>query len=201
MLVIAITGGIGSGKSTVREIFVEMGAVGLDADDLARVAVEPGTRGATKVREVFGESFFDDQGWLKRKKMAKLVFSDPFARRKLESILHPEIRDLEDERIREVGRRDPEAIVAVEVPLLAETRGKEPYDVVINVTAPENVRLDRLVASGKYERTEARARMAHQSKDEARERVSDYVIDNGGSREKTVKQVIAALAELGRAKR
>jgi len=198
MLVIAITGGIGSGKSTVREIFEEMGAVGIDADELAREVVEPGRRGSIKVREAFGSSFFDDRGKLKRKEMARLVFSDPPARRKLETILHPEIRARESKKISEAARNDPEAVVAVEVPLLAETRGKEPYDIVINVTAPEEVRLDRLSASGRHDRSEAQARIDHQTKDEARIRIADYVIDNGGTRENTAKQVKKVLSDLGK---
>jgi len=198
MLVIAITGGIGSGKSTVREIFEEMGAVGIDADELAREVVEPGTRGAVKVRKVFGPTFFNDRGRLKRREMAHLVFSDPPARRKLETILHPEIRAREAEKINETARNDPGAVVAVEVPLLAETRGKEPYDIVINVTAPEEVRLDRLSASGRYDRSEAQARIDHQTKDEARIRIADYVIDNGGTRENTAKQVKKVLSDLGK---
>jgi dephospho-CoA kinase len=196
MLVIAITGGIGSGKSTVRKIFEEMGAVGIDADELARKVVESGSNGALEVREAFGASFFDDQGRLKRKEMAHLVFSDPSARKKLESILHPKIRAEESRMISEISRNNPDAIVAVEVPLLVETRGKEPYDVVVNVTAPENVRLDRLAASGRYERPEAQARIEHQTKDDARARIADYVIDNRGARKETVNQVRAILSAL-----
>jgi len=196
MLVIAITGGIGSGKSTVRKIFEEMGAVGIDADELARKVVESGSKGALEVREAFGPSFFDDQNRLKRKAMARLVFSDPSARKKLESILHPKIRAEESRMISEISRNNPDAIVAVEVPLLAETQGKEPYDVVVSVTAPENVRLDRLVAAGRYERPEAQARIGHQTKDDSRARIADYVIDNSGTREETVNQAKAVLSAL-----
>lgn len=196
MIIIALTGGIGSGKSTVRRIFEEMGAVGIDADEIARAVVEPGTKGAREVREVFGDSFFDDRGRLRRKEMARLVFTDSSARRKLEAILHPEIRNREERQIREAALKDPEAIVVVEVPLLAETIGSEPYDVVVTVTAPENLRVERLTESGRYDRHEAQARISHQSKDDARERISDYVIDNSGSLEETVKQVGNVLSDL-----
>ncbi|TNF46629.1 dephospho-CoA kinase [bacterium] len=196
MLVIAITGGIGSGKSTVRRIFQEMGAVGIDADELARRVVEPGSKGAREVREAFGPSFFDEQGELKRKEMAELVFSDPSARKKLEAILHPKIRAEESRMINDACRKDPDAIIAVEVPLLAETGSEEPYDVVVSVIAPESVRLDRLAASGRYKRPEAQARIGHQTEDEARTRIADYVIDNSGTQEETASQVKAVLSVL-----
>jgi dephospho-CoA kinase len=198
MLVIAITGGIGSGKSTVRKIFEEMGAVGIDADELARKVVESGSKGALEVREAFGPSFFDDQGRLKRRQMAHLVFSDLSARKKLEAILHPKIRAAESRMIREISRNNKDAVIAVEVPLLVETQGKEPYDIVVSVTAPEKVRLDRLAASGRYERSETQARIEHQTKDEARARIADYVIDNSGTRKETASQVKSVLSAISK---
>ncbi|NOY86715.1 MAG: dephospho-CoA kinase [Deltaproteobacteria bacterium] len=196
MIVIAITGGLGSGKSTVRRLFEEMGAVGVDADEIARRAVEPGTEGAKRIRAAFGPSFFDGEEHLKRETMASLVFSDQTARKKLESILHPLIRAEEARIIQDLFRKCPDAVVAMEIPLLAEGKGRAGYRAILAVTAPEELKLDRLVSSGRYSRADALARMRNQATDDERIRLADFIVDNGGSIEETRKQVAVIMDAL-----
>lgn len=196
--VIAITGGLGSGKSTVRKLFEELGAVGIDTDHLAREVVEPGTKGARKIREIFGENSFDEQGRLDRKKIAAVVFADEEALHRLESILHPLIRQAESRLVADHMEKEPGKIVIVEIPLLAEGDRVPYYDGVIVVTAPEEVRLQRLKRSGRYEEKEALARMRVQVSDRERIRVANWTVDNSGTREETKKQVEKIYDELKR---
>lgn len=189
MIVIAITGGIGAGKSTVRRMFEDLGAFGIDADELARQVVEPGTVGAAMLREAFGPGFFNRNGHLDRGLMAQKVFRDPAAKNTIESILHPLIRKAEKERLEQVRVQQPGAVAVVEIPLLAEGGRSKEYDGVVLVTAPENVRVSRLVDAGRYEYNEALARMASQVADGEREKVADWTVDNGRRPEETEKQV------------
>ena len=189
MQVIAITGGIGAGKSTVRRMFEDLGAFGIDADELARQVVEPGTVGAAMLREAFGPGFFNRNGHLDRGLMAQKVFRDPAAKNTIESILHPLIRKAEKERLEQVRVQQPGAVAMVEIPLLAEGGRSKEYDGVVLVTAPENVRVSRLVDAGRYEYNEALARMASQVADGEREKVADWIVDNGRRPEETEKQV------------
>jgi dephospho-CoA kinase len=187
--VIAITGGIGSGKSTVRQMFEEMGAFGIDADELARQAVRPGSEGARLLEEKFGSEFFDSEGRLRRRQMAAKVFDDPQARVALEAILHPLIRAAEKELIDNICRQNVEAVVVVEIPLLAEGGRSKEYGGVVLVTAPDQVRISRLVDSGKYSSDEAVSRMANQAAHGAREDVATWTVDNAGELDLTSEQV------------
>ncbi|MBN2720429.1 MAG: dephospho-CoA kinase [Proteobacteria bacterium] len=189
MPVIAITGGIGAGKSTVRKIFEGLGARGIDADDLARQAVRPGSAGWSRIRETFGEEYFDEEGRLDRKRLARAVFSREGPRRLLESILHPLIMDAEARLIAEAVAERPERPVVVEIPLLAEGVAVDRYDGIVLVTASEKSRLERLERKGILTREEARARMRCQASDETRAQIADWTIDNDGPEEKTRKQV------------
>jgi dephospho-CoA kinase len=194
--VIAITGGLGSGKSTVREIFEKLGAAGIDADQLAREVVQPGTEGAEKVREAFGGDCFNRQGRLDRRKLGSAVFSDKAALRKLESILHPLIREAESRLIAEHLQREPGRLVVVEIPLLTEGGRASAYDGIILVTAPEKVRLERLVGSGRYNHREARERMRFQVSDSERLNLAHWTVDNGGTTKQTKMQVETIYREL-----
>lgn len=198
MLIVAITGGLGSGKSTVRRLLEEMGAEGIDADELARRVVEPGTRGAHRVRDAFGDRYFDNEGRLMRRKMAQLVFSDPEARAMLERILHPLIREEESRRLKEISRGDPRAIAAVEIPLLTEGGVEDTYDLVINVTADLDTRVNRLVEANRYTRKEAEARIRSQATDHDRAGVADFTVDNSGTEEETRNQLEGIWKELGK---
>ena len=189
MKVVAITGGIGSGKSTVRRMFEESGAFGIDADELARQVVQPGSEGARLLREAFGSEFFDSEGHLDRRQMAAKVFSEPEARLTLEKILHPLIRAAEKKLLQGIQNETPEAVVVVEIPLLVEGGRSKQYDGVVLVTAPVDVRISRLVDSGAYDCDEAAARMANQADDQARKNITVWTVDNGRNREETARQV------------
>jgi dephospho-CoA kinase len=189
MPVIAITGGIGSGKSTVRRLFEELGAFGVDADDLARQVVKPGSEGASLLLEAFGPQFFDSEGRLKRKQMAAKVFDDPRARITLEKILHPLIRAAEKALLKNIQRETPEGVVAVEIPLLAEGGRSGEYNGVVLVTAPVEVRIARLVDFEKYTSDEAVSRMASQAEDSDREGLATWIVDNSGDLDLTGEQV------------
>ena len=187
--VITNTGGIGSGKSTVREIFEELGAVGIDADDLARQLVEPGTTGLRRVEDVFGKAFFTRDGRLNRKKLAEQVFNDTASRMKLESILHPLIREEETLLVNQVLEKTPDKVVVVEVPLLVEGGRSSAYDGTVLVAAAREIRLHRLVNSGEYTREEAAARMKSQATEKDRARIANWKVDNNGSIAETQRQV------------
>jgi dephospho-CoA kinase len=187
--VVAITGGIGSGKSTVRKMFEELGAFGIDADELARKVVEPGTEGARKLLNAFGQRFFDSTGRLDRKQMAAEVFARPESKTLIESILHTLIRSAEKERLEAASLENPDVVAVVEIPLLVEGGRMEDYDGVVLVTAPDKIRILRLIDSGRYSREEAMARMASQAASCERERVADWIVDNGMDTDRTFEQV------------
>jgi dephospho-CoA kinase len=194
MLLVGLTGGIGSGKSTVASMLAARGAVVVDADDLARRAVETGTPGFERVRETFGDAVLRPDGLLDREALAAVVFRDPEARRKLEAIVHPEVARL----FMEERERHAEASVLVyAVPLLVENNLQGMFDVVVVVTAAPETRLARLEQRG-LQAAAARDRMAAQLPDEERERVADVVIRNDGSMEDLERRVDELWADLTR---
>lgn len=177
-MLVGLTGGIGSGKSTVARMFVERGAVLIDADAVAREVVEPGTPGFDAIVEHFGPDVVGPDGRLDRAKIADLVFTDEDARQALNDITHPLVGE---EMMRRVADAPEDAIVVMDIPLLAEG-GKERasgYPAVVVVEAPRAVRLERLVARG-MDRDDAAARMDHQASDEQRRAMATHVIDNSG---------------------
>jgi len=195
MLLVGLTGGIGSGKSTVAAMLVERGAVVVDADDLARRAVERGSAGFDRVVEAFGDAVLAPDGDLDREALARVVFGDPEARRRLESIVHPEVARLFLEERRRFEGTD--RIVVYAVPLLVENSLQEMFEVVVVVTAAPDVRLARLAARG-MDAEAARERMAAQLSDADRERAADAVIRNDGSMEDLARQVDELWADLQR---
>jgi dephospho-CoA kinase len=177
VLRIGLTGGIGSGKSTVSALLAARGAVVIDADRIAREVVEPGTPGLAAVVDAFGEQVLQDDGSLDRPALAAVVFADPEARRKLDGIVHPLVRA----RATELAAAVPDdAVVVHDVPLLVETGQAGSYDVVLVVRADPEVRVRRLVQRGLSEE-DARARIAAQATDEQRRAVADVVLDNDGT--------------------
>jgi dephospho-CoA kinase len=179
VLLVALTGGIGSGKSTVARLLSEFGAVVIDADELARAAVAPGTPGLVKVADRFGRGVLGPDGLLDREALARVVFQDESARRDLEAIVHPEVARLLDERVEPF--RPTDLVVVYDVPLLVETGMAPAFDRVITVSAPESVRAQRLASERGTDAEEARRRMAAQASDAEREAVADLVITNDGS--------------------
>ena len=199
MLLVGLTGGIGAGKSTVAELLAERGAVIVDADRVARAVVEPGQPALKKLVERFGEGILDPDGRLERGALAKLVFGDDEARRDLEAITHPAIND---EFSRRVVEAPTDAIVVLDVPLLAESEQarKRPYQTVIVVEAPRDIRLERLEARG-VDRADAEARMAAQAGDEDRRKIATHVVDNARDRADLEHQIDEVWADLQRRQR
>ena len=175
---VGLSGGVGSGKSTVAARLAEHGAVVVDADAIAREVVEPGTPGFDAVVARFGDAVVAD-GRLDRPALAKIVFADEQARKDLNAIVLP----LVGQRTNELTDAAPDgAVVVYDVPLLVEADLAPGFDVVVIVLAAQDVRLCRLAARGMPE-DDARARMAAQADDEQRRAVADEIIENNGSRE------------------
>lgn len=186
---IGLTGGIATGKSTVSEMFRKRGAIVLDADQIAREVVEPGTEGARRIRERFGASFFDSEGRLDRAALGQLVFRDEQARKDLSRLLHPLIVEELKKRSQEAQRHDPQAIVIWDVPLLIESRLTNLVEKVIVVYIPESLQLRRLMTRNHFSEEEAWRRIRAQLSIEEKKKYADYVIDNSGSIENTERQV------------
>jgi dephospho-CoA kinase len=196
MVMVALTGGIGSGKSTVAERLARRGAVLVDADAIAREVVEPGTPALAALAERFGDGILAGDGTLDRGALARVAFADDESRAALEGITHPAINDEFTRRLRDAPA---DAIVICDVPLLVEStqarsRG---YELVIVVEAPRDVRLQRLEARG-VPRDDAERRMAAQASDEDRRKLASYVIDNGGDLAALEPQVDAVWRDLER---
>jgi dephospho-CoA kinase len=190
MLLVGLTGGIGSGKSTVGRLLAERGAVVIEADRLARDVVEPGTPGFDRVVETFGPGVVTAEGSLDRDALARIVFEDAERRRALEGIVHPEVARRFAEEVER--QRGTDRVVVYAVPLLVE-RGLAPaFDVVIAVSAPEEVRVARVVAERGSDEAEVRARIAAQVGDAERAAVADLVIDNTGGPAELARAVDAA---------
>jgi len=191
MLRVGLTGGIGSGKSTVARALARRGAVVIDADAIAREVVEPGQPGLAAVVERFGAGVLDGDGRLDRPKLAALVFEDASARADLNAIVHPRVAA---ETARRIGAAPSDAVVVIDVPLLVEA-ARSGYDLVVIVEAPETVRLERLVGRG-MNPDDARKRMAAQATDAERRRVADVILDNSGSEDDLERQIDALWAQL-----
>ncbi|MFC4336949.1 dephospho-CoA kinase [Salininema proteolyticum] len=176
MLKIALTGGIGAGKSTAARIFSQLGAELIDADVLAREVVAPGTDGLRAIVDRFGPEVLAANGELDRTKLASIVFDDGASRARLESIVHPRVRA----RSEEIKAALPGgAVVLEDIPLLAETGQAAAFHLAVAVEAPVEVRFDRLVERG-MSREDAVRRVKSQASEEERRRVCDVVLDNSG---------------------
>jgi dephospho-CoA kinase len=177
MLMIGLTGGMGSGKSTVAKALARRGARIIDADAIARQVVEPGTPALAKLVERFGPGILAPDGTLNRPALGSIAFVDDETRKELEAITHPAIAE---EFFRQIAEAPPDAILVHDVPLLVEsTRGMQ-YDAVIVVEAPLDVRLDRLEARG-VARDDAAQRIALQASDDERREVAAWVVNNAGN--------------------
>jgi dephospho-CoA kinase len=185
VLRIGLTGGIGSGKSTVSALLAARGARVVDADRIAREVLEPGTPGLASVVDAFGPGVLSPDGSLDRPALAAVVFTDPEARRRLDAIVHPLVRHRTAEL---VAAAPDDAVVVNDVPLLVETGQADSYDLVLVVEADAEIRVARLVQRGLGE-DDARARMATQATDAQRRAVADVVLDNSGTPEQLAEQV------------
>jgi dephospho-CoA kinase len=173
MLIVALTGGIGSGKTTVGDIFSELGAVVIDSDQLARAVLERGSKGFDLVVAKFGDAILKN-GELDRSLLAALVFNDSQKRSELESITHPLIRQSFAEIISSLPS---ESIIINQIPLLFESKGAYKFDHIITISAPEELRTERLKSRG-LGLSDIKKRMEAQASDVERESISNSIIRN-----------------------
>ena len=189
-MLIGLTGGIGSGKSTVARRFTELGATEIDADVLAREVVAPNTAGIKEVARRFGEDLISADGSLDRALLAQRAFASENDRRDLEAILHPLIQKLSREKISAAS-----GVVVYTIPLLVETDSSLPFDKIITISAPEQIRIERLMASRAMTEQQAKERIAAQATDVQREAIADFVINSDCSMPELLDQVDRVFAE------
>lgn len=190
---VGLTGGIAAGKSAVSRVLRDLGAVVIDADQLAREVVAKGTPGLDAVVAEFGPEVLGADGELDRPAMARLVFADDDARRRLEGIVHP----LVFERIVELEAAAPDdAVVVHDIPLLAESGRAGTFDAVIVVDTPEEVQVERMVRDRGWDEEEARSRIRAQSSRQDRLAIATHVVDNTGTLEDLRDRVTEVFEEL-----
>jgi dephospho-CoA kinase len=190
---VGLTGGIASGKSTVSDMFRELGAVIIDGDRLAREVVAKGTPGLARVVEAFGPEVLTAEGELDRPRLGSIVFNDPERLRVLEGITHPLIFELYAER--EAAAPDG-AVVVHDIPLLAESGRAGEFDAVVVVDVPEEVQVERMLRDRGWTEADARARIAAQASREDRRAIATYVIENTGTREDLRRRVAEVFERL-----
>ena len=184
MLIVALTGGIGSGKSTVGELFQQLGAVVVDSDQLAREVVERGSLGFEQIVALFGDEILKN-GEINRSLLAEIIFKDPAKRKNLEQITHPLIRKA---FAGVVAKSGDQAIVINQIPLLVESKYEYNFDHVITVSTSEDKRIARLLAKG-YTQEQIQNRMKSQVSDADRENIADSIIQNNESEKELLPQV------------
>lgn len=184
MLIVALTGGIGSGKSLAAQYFSELGARVVDADQLARVAIERGSDGFDEVALRFGEQIMRD-GDIDRKALAEIIFADPKAKSDLEEIIHPRVRELFAEVVADLK---PDEVLIYEIPLLVETGADENFDLIITIEADLEIRKVRLRKRGMFS-SEIERRIAQQASREDREAIADFVLLNDGDEDQLLRAV------------
>ncbi len=198
-LLVGLTGGIATGKSTVSEIFRHLGCVVIDADVLAREVVEPGEPAYAAIVAEFGPGILQPDGTLDRKKLGAIVFAEPEKRKRLEAITHPRIRERFAQRLQQLVAREFAGIVLFDAPVMIETGNYQTMDrLVVVVTDAATQRARALDRDG--DREEIERRIASQMPLAEKARLADYVIDNSGGREATIAEVrrvhAALLADL-----
>ncbi len=191
MSVIALTGGIGSGKSLVANYFFSLGAEVIDADQLARQAIERGSEGFDQVISEFGDVILKD-GDIDRRALGEIVFSDPIKRKALEAIIHPKVQQALTQARNSLNENQ---ILIYEIPLLVETNAASKFDKVITVEAPLELRIERLKSRGLLQ-SEIEKRISNQATPEQRRAIADIQIENDGTEEELLRKVEAIWDEL-----
>ena len=184
MLVVALTGGIGSGKSLAAQYFSELGAQVIDADQLARTAIERGTKGFDEVIATFGYGVLKD-GDIDRRTLGELVFKDPALLTRLEAIIHPKVRELFDGAISQLHGND---VLIYEIPLLVETGVSPRFDYILTIQSGMQMRKARLTERG-LRASEIDSRILAQASDQQRAEVADYILHNDASPEELLREV------------
>lgn len=196
MAFIGLTGGIAAGKSTIGRRLAEHGAIRIDADQLARDAVAPGTEALSRIRDAFGSDVITAHGELDRQALGARVFGNPELLERLNGIVHPAVRKLAETRVDRARASAPDGVVVYEVPLLVESEIRLPFDVIVVAEAPDHVRRDRLVELRGLSAEEAERRIASQASNEERRAIADIVIDTGRTEAETLAATDALWEEL-----
>ena len=196
MLVVGLTGGIGSGKSAVAEMFREEGAEVIDFDYLARLVVQPGTPAWRDIVAYFGERILSSDKTLNRSALGKIVFYDEESRKALEGFTHPRIFETRDALLKRIKEKDALSVVIIDFPLLFELGLRNGLDAVILVYVPSEIQIERAANRGNLSREEVEKRLKAQMPIEEKRSLSDYVIDNQGSFTETRAQVRRIMLEL-----
>jgi dephospho-CoA kinase len=196
MLVVGLTGGIGSGKSAVAEMFREEGAEVIDFDYLARLVVEPGKPAWRDIVEYFGRRILFSDKTLNRSALAEIVFSDAESRKALEGFTHPRIFEARDVLLKRIKEKDPLSVVIIDFPLLFELGLRNGLDQVILVYVPREIQIERAANRNNLSREAVEKRLKAQMPIEEKRSLSDYVIDNQGDFTETRAQVHRIMVEL-----
>lgn len=194
MLLVGLTGGIGSGKSRVAEMFKRLGAHIIDADELAHEAVEPGRPVLKRIVEAFGSEVLNRDGTLDRTALGRMVFEDPERRERLNSIVHPYVFMEEERRRKEIAQKDPKAIVLFDAALLIETGSYQLMDKVILVTIDRQKQISRIMKRDGLTLEETARRIAAQIPQAKKKSKADYIID-GGQPVNTIEEQVRRIYE------
>ena len=196
MQLIGLTGGIASGKSVVAARLAEHGAVVVDADQIAREVVEPGTPALARIAEEFGDSVIASDGSLDRAALGALIFSSPEKRLALNAITHPAVLDRSRALFEAAGAADPDAIVVYDVPLLVDGGRAEEFELIVVVNANTETRISRMMELRGMSHDEALHRLNSQATNTERLAIADVVIDSNGTLEQTLEQADALWEKL-----
>ena len=198
MIIVGLTGGIASGKSTVAAIWRRQGARIVDADLIARQVVAPGEPSWRAIRDFFGEAVLNADGTINRPLLGRWVFDNPGLRRALEKMIHPVVRARMQAQVDRIGQTRPRAVVVQDIPLLFESRMTGGLAEVIVVYAPVALQLQRLIQRDGIALPDARARIAAQLPIEEKCRRATIIINNSGDRSETMDQAMQVYADLAR---
>jgi dephospho-CoA kinase len=196
LIIVGLTGGIATGKSTVAEMFREAGAVIVDADLIAREVVEKGTPAWEKIRIEFGDEVLLDNQEIDRDKLGDIIFNDPEKKELLNSIVHPAVFQKMGERINEVEQDSPDAVVILDVPLLIESGMQDGFSDVVLVYITEELQVKRLMTRDGFSEKDAFSRIQSQMPIDEKKDIVDTVIDNSKGLEHTRKQVLEVYSHL-----
>ncbi len=196
-MIIGLTGGIASGKTTIGQLLVEHGALLVDADQVAREVVLPGEPALEAIASVFGQAVLQPDGSLDRAALGRIVFADQHLLKKLESITHPAIRTRMQERIAAYKETNPNSLIVADVPLLFETNQESLYEGIMVVYIPAELQIKRLMERNGYDREEASRRVGLQMDIEEKRARANWVIDNSGSLQDSKRQIDLFWTSLG----
>jgi dephospho-CoA kinase len=196
MLRVGLTGGLASGKTFVGRALAELGCYLIEADKLGHAVMMPGAEAYDAIVREFGPGVLDAEGLISRCKLSGIVWGNPERLEKLNSLVHPPVREREESRMAEIARTDPAAIVVVEAAILVETGRYKDFDRLIVVTCSSEQQMERALERGSYNKEEILARLSRQLPMAEKLRVADYVIDTSCAKEATLEQVQKVYASL-----